>query len=62
MGPAKFAQLQAVLEMARRSLGEEMRRGIGFSSPAAVRDYLRLHLAVCSMRCSSRCGWMRRIA
>jgi DNA repair protein RadC len=45
MGPAKFAQLQAVLEMARRSLGEEMRRGIGFSSPAAVRDYLRLHLA-----------------
>ncbi|MBK8117139.1 MAG: DNA repair protein RadC [Candidatus Accumulibacter sp.] len=45
MGPAKFSQLQAVLEMARRALGEEMRRGIGFSSPAAVRDYLRLHLA-----------------
>ena len=45
MGPAKYAQLQAVLEMARRALGEEMRRGIGFSSPAAVRDYLRLNLA-----------------
>jgi DNA repair protein RadC len=45
MGPAKCAQLQAVLEMVRRALGDEMRRGIGFSSPAAVRDYLRLHLA-----------------
>jgi DNA repair protein RadC len=44
-GPAKYAQLQAVLEMARRALGEEMRQGIPFSSPAAVRDYLRLHLA-----------------
>jgi hypothetical protein len=44
MGPAKCAQLQAVLEMARRALGEEMRRGIGSSSPAAVRDYLRLPL------------------
>ncbi|MEF8698584.1 MAG: DNA repair protein RadC [Candidatus Accumulibacter sp. UW26] len=45
MGPAKYAQLQAVLEMARRALGEEMRQGVAFSSPGAVRDYLRLHLA-----------------
>ncbi len=45
MGPAKYAQLQAVLEMARRTLGEEMRQGALFSSPGAVRDYLRLHLA-----------------
>ncbi|HPT48813.1 MAG TPA: DNA repair protein RadC [Accumulibacter sp.] len=45
MGPAKYAQLQAVLEMARRALGEEMRQGHVFSSPGAVRDYLRLHLA-----------------
>jgi len=45
MGPAKYAQLQAVLEMARRALGEEMRQGIAFTSPQAVRDYLRLHLA-----------------
>ena len=45
MGPAKYAQLQAVLEMARRTLGEEIRQGTLFSSPGAVRDYLRLHLA-----------------
>jgi DNA repair protein RadC len=44
MGPAKFAQLQAVLEMARRALGEEMRQGDALGSPGAVRDYLRLHL------------------
>ena len=28
-----------------RWLGEEMRQGITFASPGAVRDYLRLHLA-----------------
>jgi DNA repair protein RadC len=44
MGPAKYAQLQAVLEMARRSLAEEMRAGDALTSPAAVRDYLRLNL------------------
>lgn len=44
LGPAKYAQLQAVLEMARRALAEEMRRGDALSSPAAVRDYLRLRL------------------
>ena len=44
MGPAKFAQLQAVLEMARRALGEEMTQGDALGSPGAVRDYLRLHL------------------
>ncbi len=44
MGPAKYAQLQAVLEMARRALGEEIRNGDAMSSPAAVRDYLRLQL------------------
>jgi len=45
MGPAKFAQLQAVLAMARRALGEEMRQRDALSSPTAVRDYLRLKLA-----------------
>jgi DNA repair protein RadC len=45
VGPAKYAQLQAVLEMARRSLGEEIRSGTVFSAPGAVRDYLRLNLA-----------------
>jgi DNA repair protein RadC len=45
LGPAKYAQLQAVLEMARRALAEEMRAGDALLSPAAVRDYLRLRLA-----------------
>lgn len=44
LGPAKFAQLQAVLELARRALGEELQAGITLSSPQAVRQYLQLHL------------------
>lgn len=44
LGPAKYAQLQAVLEMARRALAEEMRYGDALSSPATVRDFLRLRL------------------
>jgi len=42
MGSAKYAQLQAVMEMARRALREEMAIGNALSSPRAVRDYLRL--------------------
>ena len=45
MGPAKYVQLQAVLEMSRRALAENLKKGSVFASPAAVRDYLRLHLA-----------------
>ncbi len=45
MGPAKYAQLQAVLEMSRRALGEQLKQGVTFASPGGVRDYLRLHLA-----------------
>lgn len=44
LGPAKYAQLQAVLELARRALGETMREGAALDSPAAVKDYLRLSL------------------
>lgn len=44
MGKAKFVQLQAVQEMARRALKEEMQSGNALSSPAAVRDYLQLLL------------------
>ena len=44
MGPAKFAQLQAVIEMSRRALGEEMKGGDALTSPATVRDYLKLCL------------------
>lgn len=46
LGPAKYAQLQAVLEMARRALAERSQREDVLSSPQAVRDYLRLRLAL----------------
>lgn len=45
MGPAKFAQLQAVLEMSRRALAETMTEGDALATPGAVRDYLRLNLS-----------------
>lgn len=41
LGPAKFALLQAVLEMARRHLAERLRRDSALESPQAVRDYLK---------------------
>ena len=44
MGPAKYAQLQGVLEMSRRALGEEIKQNDALNSPRAVRDYLRLLL------------------
>ncbi|MFJ3368548.1 DNA repair protein RadC [Pseudomonas sp. NPDC086251] len=44
LGPAKFAQLQAVLEMARRHLVERLRRDSVMESPLAVRDYLKAML------------------
>jgi DNA repair protein RadC len=45
LGPAKFAQLQAVLELARRALAEELRDGALLDSPQAVKHYLQLLLA-----------------
>ena len=44
LGPAKYAQLQAVLEMARRHLAERLRETSVLESPQAVRDYLKAHL------------------
>jgi DNA repair protein RadC len=45
LGPAKSAQLRAVLALVKRALGQEMQRRDNLSSPQAVRDYLRLNLA-----------------
>jgi DNA repair protein RadC len=42
LGPAKFAQLQAVMELARRAILEEMKSGQTLGSPRAVKDYLRI--------------------
>ena len=44
LGSAKLAQLAAVLELARRCLGEQLRNGTPLNSPSVVRDYLRLAL------------------
>ncbi len=45
IGQAKAAQLQASFELARRALAEDMSERDNFSSPALVRDWLRLQLA-----------------
>jgi DNA repair protein RadC len=44
LGTAKYVQLQAAVEMARRALAQEIRGGVNLNSPQAVRDYLRLTL------------------
>ena len=44
MGPAKYAHLQAGLEMARRHLGEALERGKPLTDPAATRKYLQAKL------------------
>jgi DNA repair protein RadC len=44
LGTAKYAQLQAAFELARRVLGESIAAGDALSAPSAVRDYLRLSL------------------
>ncbi len=45
LGEAKYAQLQAVLELTRRALREELGVRSALNSPRAVQDYLRLTLA-----------------
>ncbi|HEX4763464.1 MAG TPA: DNA repair protein RadC [Usitatibacter sp.] len=42
IGPARLAQIGAVMELARRALAEEMKSRDSLTSPAAVRAYLRL--------------------
>ena len=64
LGSAKLAQLAAILELSRRSLGEELRTRSALTSPQAVRDYLRLCLGarehevfvvISSMRSTASC-------
>ena len=45
LGPAKRAQLLAVLELSRRALAQRLRERTVFDSPEAVKHYLQLHLA-----------------
>jgi DNA repair protein RadC len=45
LGPAKRAELAAVLELARRSLKQDFAQRTLFESPGKVKDYLRMQLA-----------------
>ena len=44
LGPAKRAEIVAVLELARRALASELKEKTLFASPTAIRDYLQLQL------------------
>ena len=44
LGPAKRAELVAVLELARRALAQQLREREVFDSPHAVQHFLQLHL------------------
>ena len=45
LGPAKFAQLQAVMELAQRAVREQIQSGQTLGSPEAVKLYLRMTLS-----------------
>lgn len=45
MGVSKYCQLQAVLEMSKRALGESLQKTDSFCSPDQVKQYLQLQLA-----------------
>ena len=44
IGTSKYVQLQAIFEMSRRALSEQLQQRDVFKSPKAVRDYLVLKL------------------
>jgi len=44
LGPAKRAEIAAVMELARRSLAQQLSERPVFDSPERVKDYLRLQL------------------
>lgn len=45
LGPAKQAELLAIMELARRALAQQLALGDALQSPAAVRQYLQAQLA-----------------
>ncbi len=44
LGPARFAELQAAVELSRRQLGESLRVGPSLSSPRVTAEFLRARL------------------
>lgn len=55
LGPAKYAQLQAVLEMGRRHLAEQLQRGEALTSPGLTRDFLQAQLRDRGREVFARC-------
>ena len=45
LGPAKRAEIVAVLELARRAMAQRLQERTVFDTPDAVKHYLQLHLA-----------------
>jgi DNA repair protein RadC len=45
LGPAKRAEIVAVLELARRAMAQQLQERTIFADPQAVKHYLQLHLA-----------------
>ncbi|MEI8324809.1 MAG: DNA repair protein RadC [Betaproteobacteria bacterium] len=45
LGPAKCAELVAVLELARRAMAQQLQERAVFATPDAVKDYLQLQLS-----------------
>ena len=45
LGPAKRAELLAVLELARRAMAQQLKERTVFDSPHTIKHYLQLHLA-----------------
>lgn len=45
LGPAKYVQLQAVMEISRRCQAEQLQRDSALTSPDLVREYLQLQLS-----------------
>ncbi len=44
LGPAKYVQLMACMELARRTLREELLHGVAFNNPQAASDYIGMKL------------------
>ncbi len=45
LGPAKRAEIVAVLELARRAMAQQLQERTVFADPSAIKHYLKLHLA-----------------
>ena len=56
LGPAKRAELAAVVEMARRALAQRLADAPVFDAPQMVKDYLQLHLGGRLLWITAACG------